>query len=345
MSAPELRPLFLDELEPVIALHRETWSPGVPVDAFRRAYMELLRTRWARGHVQIMGWFEGGRLTSSFRLYRLEMLIDGHKRTCAGIGTVLTLPDRRHRGHASTMLRAACDVFRSQYSVCAIFSTTGPRFYRELGFFPLPNMKYVLVRQLPGIAVAPRAGRNGALTRRRASVPVEERLQAQACPYTDDDLADVVGIYNLDVSLRKIGILRSEAYWHHLFEKERIQRTLLTVGDAPEEALRTWLCRVDDRTTSYITVRTARDRMQIVESPTESFQFQSWLLRWAISLSRSENIPRIESQVPLRSNDGEVRIVVRRDSLLMMMHPLGSGLRAEDFPYPAENFLWSRDRF
>jgi len=109
--------------------------------------------------------------------------------------------------------------------------------------------------------------------------------------------------------------------------------------------LRTFMCMVEGQPKSYITVRLKKDRVQIMESPAESYQFQNWMLRYAISLSRSEEILRVESQVPLRSPDGEVRVLVRRDSPLMMLHPLGSGLRPEDFPYPAENFLWSRDRF
>jgi len=342
MGDTELRPLVFDDLEPVIELHRQTGYPEVPQDAFRRAYMETLRTRWARGHIQVLGYFHRSRLMASFRLHRLEMLINGVKRNCAGVGAVLTLPEGRDGGHTGQMLRDALERFRSQYSICTLFSTTGPRFYKSLGFFPLPNLKYVLVRN-------DAKGAHDGHGRADEEPEVDERLKAEARAYVPADLPELVQVYNLDVSLRKIGILRSEAYWEHLFETDRIHQHLAVLANADDSRrageLRTYLCHAHDRTASYVTVRVRRDRMQVLEVPAESARFQSWMLRYALSVSQTEQIPRVESQVPLRAGEGEVRVLVRRDTPLMMLHPLDSGLTADDFPYPTENFLWSRDRF
>src|SRR5262249_23756619 len=114
-----------------------------------------------------------------------------------------------------------------------------------------------------------------------------------------------------------------------------------------EEAgdLRTYVCRVEDRTASYMTVRLLRDRMQVLESPAESSRFQSWMLRYALLLSHHESIPRVESQLPIKGEVDQMRILRGGDMPLMMLHPLASRLTPEDFPYAAENFLWSRDRF
>jgi GNAT superfamily N-acetyltransferase len=334
-----LRPLERDELEPVIVLHHETWHPQADVEAFRKYSLELLDTPWALANSKVMGLFVDGRLVSSFRLQRLEMLINGHKRLCAGVGTVLTLRDERGKGYASQMIRQALEQFFGNYTFCLLFSNVGPRFYKRLGFFPMPSYKYVAVKEPHDellLGVPPSGNGNGHHGRS------SDTVQAEARPMEESDLRRIVEIYNLDVSLRKIGLLRNEQYWAHLFAKERLEESLLGSGSAP----RTYVCTVDEQHVSaYMTFRVLKDRLQIVESPAESFRFQSWMLHFALLLSRVEHKPKVEAQLPFRSNERGVRILVRRDSPLLMLHPLHSGLRAHDFPYPNENFLWSRDRF
>lgn len=337
MADRELRPLRLDELEPVIALHREAWQPRADLDGFRRYYLELLQTPWAAANVKVMGYFVEGRLVSAFRLQRLEMLVNGHKRLCAGVGTVLTMADERARGYASAMVAAALEQFFGNYTFCLLFSNVGPRLYRRLGFFPLPSYKYVAVGDLPppGMMAAPSGNGNGHHGRSR------EAVHAGARPFEPSDLPRLVEIYNLDVSLRKIGLLRTEQYWDHLFARERLQADLLGQGGSE---LRTYVGTADDHITSYMTFRLLEDRLQILESPAESNRFQSWMLHFAVLLSKTEQKRSVEAQLPFKAQDNE-RVLVRRDSPLLMLHPLHSGLRAQDFPYPTENFLWSRDRF
>lgn len=340
MTSHRLRPLHLDELNPIIALHRETWHKDTAdADSFHRYALELLRTPWARGHVQMLGWFENGRIVATLRLHRLEMLINGHKRQCAGVGSILTIPSERRKGHASRMMREATEQFRSEFGLCLLFSTVGPRFFERLGFFALPSYKYVAVDILNPLHSGHRSGNGNGASRVGHGGGL---VQPEARPYQPSDLPRLVEIYNLDVSLRKIGLLRTELYWDYLFARESLRESLLGRG---RNELRTYVCNVDGHVASYMAVRLLKDRIQIVESPSESHRFQNWMLHWAVLLSRTESLPRVESQLPFKGTDGEARILVRKDSPLLMLHPLGSGLGAEDFPYPNENFLWSRDRF
>ncbi len=342
MPESALRPLLFQQLEPVIALHHQTWRADTDPEAFRRYYIELLHTPWARTHVRIMGWYAGGRLVSALRVHHLEVLTRGRKRLCAGIGAVLTLPEERGKGHASAMIRAALEQFQNRFHFCLLFSTIGPRLYRRLGFFPLPSYQYVAVAR-KGRPTAASPGREEA-----NSVAQSETLcsdpppEMQARPYEPDDLPRLMEIYNLDVSMRNLGLLRTAAYWNHLFTRERAEAALLGPSG---ESHRTWVCLQENRVASYMTVRTLDDRLQILESPAESRRFQNWMLDYAFNLSRSEKKSRIEAQVPFHPRAEEIHVLRQRDTPLAMLAPMHSGLHPQDFPYPDESYLWSRDRF
>ena len=164
----------------------------------------------------------------------------------------------------------------------------------------------------------------------------------EATPFVEADLPDLIRVYNHDTSLRKLGLLRSEAYWEHLFEKEQIERLLQ--GEAAG-ATRTWMCRIDGRVAGYLAVRQRGGRLEIVESPAESFRSQSWMLRYAVHLSTTALVERLEGQLPWRAEETGYGMQVRRELPVMMIHPLASGLRTEDLQLPGDNFLWQRDRF
>jgi hypothetical protein len=337
----ELRILGPDELEAVMAADRLKYHPNVEPALHRECYLRLLTTPWAQQHMQVLGWFREGELVTTCRSHNIEILINGRKHNCLVLNRVLPLREDLHRDLAVGMLEAALERGRAEYSPCLLFSESGGRIYKNLGFFPLPTNKYIILSSRHVHAPSISGNGNGAV--RKTHQPTVFMEQGEARVFEPTDLPDVVGIYNLDVSLRKIGVLRTESYWQHLFEKERLLMQM-AAGGAPNYETRTYVFTIEDRTASYMTVRLTGDRLVVLESPAESFRVQNWMLRYAVLLSHTEALSRVESQLPIKGQEEGIRTVVRRDMPLMMLHPMGSGLRLEDFPDPSETFLWSRDR-
>lgn len=343
MSQHQLRPLAPDDLPTVLDAHARLQFPGAAPDLAREACLALLETRWARNHVEMLGWYEGARLLGALRACDLEILLHGMKQPCVGLGSLVTVGGAR--GVAGPMVAEAVRSFQGRRAACLVFGGAHVGTLRSLGFIPIPNLRFTLSRAVgPGLPAPGKGGNGNGNGHGRGGRAVDggERLEAEARPFQPSDLPEVVQVYNLDTSLRRLGLLRSEAYWEHLFEKERLERLLL--GDT-EGGHRTWVCSIVGRTAAYMVARIRKGCLEIVESPAESSRAQSWMLRYAVHLATTLLAERLEAQCPWRAEQTGFGMHVTRDLPVMMVHPLSSGLRADDLQQSSDNFLWRRDRF
>ena len=139
-------PLSSEELEFVLRAHSHGLGPGVAPELALQANLALLQTRWARDHVQWLGWAGEGGLRGAFRLQHLEMLINGSKRSCAGVGSLVALGGGRPRDVARALVADVAQWMHGRYWACFMFVGSEVATIRSLGFFAVPNLRFVLSR-------------------------------------------------------------------------------------------------------------------------------------------------------------------------------------------------------
>jgi GNAT superfamily N-acetyltransferase len=126
------------------------WHEGLS----RRAYGQLnaaqLRTAWGAAHLQRVALVdESGALLSSAKRYRLDARLNGQRAQVCGIGAVFTPPERRGRGHATTLIeRIVTQERQAGADVALLFSEIGIDFYQRLAFRPI-SLDEVTVRVRP----------------------------------------------------------------------------------------------------------------------------------------------------------------------------------------------------
>ena len=115
------------------------WHEGLSRDAYSRWSRGQLRTPWGREHLQrfVMLDERGGHV-ASLKRYRYPVHLDGRDGWMCGIGAVLTTPEHRGRGHASTLVEQVVAQSRAEGALVAgLFSEIGTTFYERLGFVPV----------------------------------------------------------------------------------------------------------------------------------------------------------------------------------------------------------------
>jgi len=115
------------------------WHEGLSRDAYSRWSRGQLQTPWGREHLQRFVMLdEGGGHVASLKRYRYPVHLDGRDGWMCGIGAVLTTPEHRGHGHASTLVEQVVEQSRAEGAVAAgLFSEIGTTFYERLGFVPV----------------------------------------------------------------------------------------------------------------------------------------------------------------------------------------------------------------
>lgn len=149
VAQKELRERILDFTYPI-------WNEGLSRTAYGQWNEAQLRAPWGRDHLQRLALVdEHGELLASAKRYRFDVRIDGRDAVMAGIGAVFTPPDRRGRGHATTLLNEILERERASGAALAgLFSEIGAGFYERLGFRALPSREVTVQVRVKGGAPA-----------------------------------------------------------------------------------------------------------------------------------------------------------------------------------------------
>jgi len=168
--------------------------PDARPDAFRRETERDSTFRWRHGRVVEVD----GTVVGYLRIFDRRMWLRGARLRAAGIGSVGTHPDYRHRGLATALLRDALALLRREgYHLSFLGSEVAPSFYERLG--------WRVVRQ-PS---------HGAPTVEAAALPETQGLTAR--PFVPSDLAAVARIHARATRGRTGAVARSLRYWRDHF--------------------------------------------------------------------------------------------------------------------------------
>lgn len=90
---------------------------------------------WAHADTRILAW-EDGSVLCHVGMYEREGTHDGAARRIMGIGGVMTAPDARRRGYASTAMRKAAELMKARRADFGLLfcEPHNERFYESLGW-------------------------------------------------------------------------------------------------------------------------------------------------------------------------------------------------------------------
>jgi predicted N-acetyltransferase YhbS len=160
-------------------------------DAFRHETERDSTFRWRHGRVVEVD----GAIAGYLRIFDRRMWLRGARLRAAGIGSVGTHPDYRHRGLATALLRDTLAILRREgYHLSFLGSEVAPSFYERLG--------WRVVRQ-PS---------HGAPTAEAAALPVGQ-AGLTIRPFAPSDLTTVARIHARATRGRTGAVARSLRYW------------------------------------------------------------------------------------------------------------------------------------
>jgi len=112
------------------------WHEALSREAYSKWSRGQLRTPWGREHLQRFVMLnDGGEHVASLKRYRLPLRVDGRDGWMCGIGAVLTVPEHRAKGYASSLVEQVIEQSRQEGALLAgLFSEIGTAFYERLGF-------------------------------------------------------------------------------------------------------------------------------------------------------------------------------------------------------------------
>jgi predicted N-acetyltransferase YhbS len=141
---------------------------------------------------------EDGRFVAHLRVFDRRIRVSGTELRVAGVGNVITAPDQRGQGHAGQLLRAMLDAVPAEGFAYSLLRAYSAVLYERHGWAPIDQE---LVR-----ATLP---------------PADTRSVA---PFGDDDLPDVMHLYDETNAGRSGTTVRSPEYWHSQLEWLREDR-------------------------------------------------------------------------------------------------------------------------
>jgi len=129
-----------EQIRSVLRESHALWGAGLSVADYVGMWEEMADSRWGRAWYSWRALVDDqDRVLTSLKLYRpMLRLGETTGRTCA-IGAVFTPRAFRRRGHAASLIRAACDeAARRGDGAALLFTDIGTAYYQALGFTSLP---------------------------------------------------------------------------------------------------------------------------------------------------------------------------------------------------------------
>ncbi|MBC7327936.1 GNAT family N-acetyltransferase [bacterium] len=144
-------------------------------------------------------WEENGKLVSTVQIVKKILRIEDQTILLGGIANVGTHPDHRGRGYATALLEDSIRIMREEgFHLSLLFTGIQP-FYERLGWREVP-FPFLHISTIP------------------TDIPPQQNIR----DYNDDDIPDIVRIYNEFNDKRNLSVVRDEAYmrgwiwkWRH----------------------------------------------------------------------------------------------------------------------------------
>jgi GNAT superfamily N-acetyltransferase len=321
----ELKEILSEDLTPVVEQSRVCWYPQTDSAHFLDFFRTSLATPWSQAHVKVMGLSQGERILSSFKLHTLDFRIGDRVWRTAGIGSLVTMPEYRGKGHATHMLKAIISALRTNYQIAMAFSEIEPLFFVQLGFVHLPTVQYEY-------------DTGGA---REATVtPYPAGLIRQAM---ETDLEEVMPLHADVAPAFTFAGQRDIWFWRHRMELSRLlERTL----GLPRGTYRLMVYGEPGNVQAYMWLHCDDAQWTVEEVVGTSGPPLQHLMEWALAQARDRGVPRLVCQVrgqaqPAWGNP----LATSRGEYALMMHPLASAIDLDALDRAESNLIWRTDRF
>lgn len=187
-----------DEVEETAARAGRAF-PGETFELFRRRTMDAPSLPLENTLLLLVD----GEIASSLQIYQRQCFLGGRLEHVGAIGNVMTIPEYRGEGHASTLLRSAVS-FLIERGVPVSFLIGDPEFYSRLGWRRLPSTKRV--------ATDP------------PTLPSRSDADATWIPFNEDRLSELVDLYRRSFGQRDGTFARPSALWNGWIFHELVDR-------------------------------------------------------------------------------------------------------------------------
>jgi predicted acetyltransferase len=145
-----------------------------------------------------------GEIASSLQIYQRQCFLAGRLEHVGAIGNVMTLPEHRGEGYASTLLQSAVS-FLDERGVPVSFLIGDPGFYSRLGWRRLPSTKRVVTDP--------------------PTLPSRSDTNATWISFdADQHLAELVDVYRRSFGERDGTFARPSALWNGWIFRELVDR-------------------------------------------------------------------------------------------------------------------------
>src|SRR5215210_2040628 len=173
---------------------------------------------------------QDGRLVAHLRIFDRSIRVGAVGLRIAGVGNVITAPDQRGHGYAGQLLRAMLGVIPAEGFAYSLLRAYQPALYERHGWAPLDQE----------------------LT--RAHLPPVGAGSLTIAPFTDDDLPEVMRLYEEANAERTGPTIRSSEYWRAQLQWLQEDRVGFLVARAGDGVL-----------AGYVRSRTGPDATEILE--------------------------------------------------------------------------------
>jgi len=262
MNTPEIRLATRDEISEVFRLQAKCY--GLPEAHFRELSE---RDPWFKPE-NILLLRSSDKIASCLQIFPKPIRIGSASVTIAGVGNVATHPEYRGRGYATRLLEQSVRLMRGRGYGLSVLFTKIHNFYQRLGWgIACPRYKYVIPTAEEGH---------------------KDSSEFQVEPLEQDDLNDIMHIYEASNKRRTLSVRRSEECW-----RRQLSHRLA-------EEIESAVVRKDGGLLAYGRFTTTAKRLWIIEagSPREGKAPSRELLKYARARARGEGLNYISAYIP-----------------------------------------------
>ena len=210
--------------------------------------------------------FLDGKVVSLVQIFRRPIHIGNCVIQMGGIGSVYTLPDYRHRGYSSQLIKASASYMNKGGYDISFLTTRIPSHYAKVGWVVYPTFKMRLDLPRDGLRA-----------------PDGSHID---CGSFDNDRNGIISIYDQFNSLQSGSVVRNSAYWHNQIEYLKDEPALY------------WKARGNRELAAYLR-SVDWDIVEIGFSQDQDREFVN-LLKHVFVCAKAEGVETMDALVPLK---------------------------------------------